>query len=524
VTLYKEKSGLYHLIKIKYKILHLIMECISHANIATFTTDTTKSNYYSEKPHFKKSEVHGDLPQTRWCGECIWKENKKIGETMKRNFGITAFLAILLFCQNAVAIQITATDISGGSANSNALSINNIGQIVGHINNESIAAYWNLSNGASISILETPGYNTPLFPTSTANGINDLGQVVGEYDNSKPWGALWNLSTGALITPSVTITNTGTVDTKGTNGGLFAINNIGQAVGEKFSLNPGVIYNASFWNLTSGVVINLDALQGGTNSHARGVNDLSQAVGYSDTASGAIHATWWNLSNGSIIDLGTLHGGSQSFAFGVNNLGQVVGAGDNDSGITHAILWDINTGSITDLGILDGGTDSMAFSINDMEQVVGSSTISGLERATLWNISDGTITDMGNIPGGTFGRAFYINNLGQAVGESGNSSGIHAALWTISTTPPTPSSLITKLVQSAQNLVNTGSLNKGQGNALIVKLQATTMALNRGNNKAAIDILHAFNDQVMAYNNAGILTTSDAQSLTNAVNNVIGMI
>lgn len=439
---------------------------------------------------------------------------------MNRNLGIIVVLSIFLLFSQTGSAQITVKDLDLTGGVSSARAINNMGQVVGHINNETIATYWNLSND-SFTLLETPG-RTIQFITSSANAINDLGQTVGEYDNSKPWAAEWNLSTGALMSPNVTIIGS-VIDTSGVPGGAFGINSLGQAVGEKFLLNPGVQYHALFWNISTGTITDLGKL-GGTNSHARGVNEIGQAVGYSDFATDAIHATLWYLSNGTIIDLGTLQGGTNSFAYSINNLGQVVGEGDNESGVTHAILWDLNTGNITDLGLLDGGTGSVAFSINDMEQAVGSSTISGLEHATFWNLSDGSITDMGTIAGGTFGTAFGINNLGQAVGESGNSTTLHATLWNIGTVQPTPKQIILKLVESAQNLVSSGILNKGQGNSLIVKFYAATNSLDKGNNNAAINQLHAVNNQVMAFNNAGILSTADAQSLTNAVNNVIGAI
>lgn len=96
-------------------------------------------------------------------------------------------------------------------------------------------------------------------------------------------------------------------------------------------------------------------------------------------------------------------------------------------------------------------------------------------------------------------------------------------MFTIAT-PPTPLQKLQKINNSIQDLVNSSILNKGQGNALMTKLRAVTMSLDKGNNDAAINVLHAFNNQVMAYNLAGILTMTDTQSLIDAVNNVISMI
>ena len=83
----------------------------------------------------------------------------------------------------------------------------------------------------------------------------------------------------------------------------------------------------------------------------------------------------------SIIDLGTL-GGTFSFAGAINERGQVVGYSETASGEIHAFLW--HQGVMTDLGTL-GGTISQAFTINERGQVVGNSdTALGEGHAALW--------------------------------------------------------------------------------------------------------------------------------------------
>ena len=136
-------------------------------------------------------------------------------------------------------------------------------------------------------------------------------------------------------------------------------------------------------------------------------------VGFSQTASGAIHGFLWE--DGSITDLGTL-GGELSQALAINNRGQVAG----DDGV-HAAIWE--NGSITDLG----GFLSEAFGINNQGQVVGSSqTATGAIHAFLWE--NGSITDLGELAG-LFSRAHGINDRGQVVGTSATSDAFHAALW-----------------------------------------------------------------------------------------------
>src|SRR5882672_10025676 len=75
---------------------------------------------------------------------------------------------------------------------------------------------------------------------------------------------------------------------------------------------------------------------GGGYGSASGINNLHQAVGSSDNASGSSHAVLW--SNGTVTDLGTL-GGSQSAGYAINDAGQVVGWAHTQSEATHAFLY-----------------------------------------------------------------------------------------------------------------------------------------------------------------------------------------
>jgi len=85
------------------------------------------------------------------------------------------------------------------------------------------------------------------------------------------------------------------------------------------------------------------------------------------------------LSQLTISDLGTL-GGTSSVASSINDRGQVVGYSQTASGELHAFLW--GKGTMTDLGTLGGNFSEAAAIINDRGQVVGSSgTGSGEEHA-----------------------------------------------------------------------------------------------------------------------------------------------
>lgn len=84
-----------------------------------------------------------------------------------------------------------------------------------------------------------------------------------------------------------------------------------------------------------------------------------------------------------------------------------------------------------------------------------------------------------------------------------------------------PNTQIENLIANVENLVNTEILNKGQGNALIAKLEAALKSLDKGNAQAACNQLQAFVNQVNAFINSGKLTPEQGQELINAANAVI---
>ena len=116
-----------------------------------------------------------------------------------------------------------------------------------------------------------------------------------------------------------------------------------------------------------------------------------------------------------VVDLGTL-GGAASEARSINEASQVVGRSLTATGETHAFLW--QNSLMTDLGTL-GTTASAANDINDNTQVVGTIGIAADLRAFLWQ--DGAMTAIG----GNGSQANAINNAGQIVGTASGA----AVVW-----------------------------------------------------------------------------------------------
>ena len=73
--------------------------------------------------------------------------------------------------------------------------------------------------------------------------------------------------------------------------------------------------------------------------------------------------------------------------------------------------------------------------------------------------------------------------------------------------------LIALLLDDIQELVEMGDLNNGNGNALLVKLQAAIQQLDKDNYIAAANQIEAFINQVEAFVATGTLTSEEGQSL-----------
>jgi len=187
-----------------------------------------------------------------------------------------------------------------GGATSQALGINDAGQVVGFseitpVNHVFHAFLWDSSDG--MQDLGTFGeFN------SYATAINNAGQVVGQITNGQ--GVLW--SDGQMIP----------LCGQPANCVPYSINNAGQIVGQSNQLAADV--HATLWD-GPGHVIDLGVLYSpeDSESYAFGMNDVGQVVGRSMPS---FRAFFWQ--DGVMSDL---LGHGPSGARAINNLGQIVG-------------------------------------------------------------------------------------------------------------------------------------------------------------------------------------------------------
>jgi uncharacterized membrane protein len=288
-----------------------------------------------------------------------------------------------------------------------------------------------------------PGYST------TARGINEAGEIVGERYRSDPdtdtregQGLLWRKSASGsyFSTELAALTNF-------PNGYPRSINDSGRIGGWAEAADLTVLAppaQAVRWERdASGTYEPTDLgtpdgfWYSETASFSEGghvLNELGRIVGGGAfLLSGPHHAYLWaDPGLSPPIDLSPSAGESFFMAYGVNDAGFVVG-GSAPSG--RAILWEADLAGDyvqVELPMPLGGQRATAHDINDSGQIVGMVD----RRAVIWEKSASghyVAGDLGSPPGGTSSRAYAINDAGDVIGwaavsESG-ATFHHAVLW-----------------------------------------------------------------------------------------------
>jgi probable HAF family extracellular repeat protein len=338
-----------------------------------------------------------------------------------------------------------------GGTWSNAVAINDVGQIIGGADN---------ATGVSRSVLWKEGVIRDLGPW-WAKDINNAGQVVG---SDGPRAVLWQ---DGVLRDLGTLPGSSQCDATG-------INDRGQVIGTCLIQGAPTVFR---WQ--DGVMTDLGTPPGtwsgayGSGLSASAINDVGQILVWGNRALRVgpyaylwADGTWrpilppgdnvatvhdinnagqvagesggyrlaFRWENGVATNLGPLGNSGLSEANGINDEGQVVGRiVVGCCGTSDAFLWD--NGVMSDLGGLPNFFNE-ARGINDAGQVVGDGLFSGqIYHALLWSprpaaSTTDAIIDLGTLPGDVSSRAAAINNLDQVVGVSWNAAGASRGfLW-----------------------------------------------------------------------------------------------
>ena len=305
-----------------------------------------------------------------------------------------------------VTIEIVNLGNLGGTE-AGAVAINEAGQIAGYSSTPSGGRAFLWENGVMRNLGVPPG-----FTSSRAEGINNLGHVVGYamVQTNGVWNArafVWTPENGMQLLTGSTYSTARAINDNGvisgfakkpdgtyagavwTNGVIqflpdgtseaWDINSLGQVVvpcGPKVTVGNGTWSSTCIWSAAGG--LQYAAALRGSVGEPIGINDNGDITGWGpQAATDSAHA--YVTRGGVVQDLGA-PGGVSSAGMKISANGFIVGR-VND----RAVLW-YPTGSMITLPGFVGSAGKEALDVNSRGEVVGSITVSGRRSSTKYAV------------------------------------------------------------------------------------------------------------------------------------------
>jgi hypothetical protein len=455
--------------------------------------------------------------------------------------------------------------IIGHTATSNVVEGNYIGTDVNGTSKLANGTGVLIQNGATNNTIGgTAAGASNLISGNSGHGVDIIGSAttgLGDPQDIPGSGTTGNFVEGNYIGTDVTGTaalangGDGVDVTAGASGNTIGGTTAGNGNTIAFNIGDGVFVDSGAGNTIRGNSIHDNA---GLGIRLNSANNANNNQAYPLLASAVVSTTGTTIT-GSLTSTpnatvtldfyANVAPDPSGFGEGQTYLGTATAATDNNGKATFSIMLPVmaTRGQFVTATVTDPAGNTSEFSNNALIPVQVATTTavaasvnpSVLNQAVTFTASV-TPAGGGGTPTGTVQFQIDGVSVGSPVTMTGGSAGFSIATLSVGTHTITAvysgdgnffasTGSLTETVYSAQqqdtqiinqvnNLVTTGVLNSGNGNALIVKLNSATSSLNAGNTTAGVNQLNAFINQVNAFQKSGKLTSAQAQSLIAAAN------
>jgi hypothetical protein len=255
-----------------------------------------------------------------------------------------------------------------------------------------------------------------------AEGINDLGEIVGYYSDSQGNAQGFYRSAAGVLSP---LNFPGATSTE-----VYGINKSG-AISGLYRNAQGTFGFVEFGGVYASFVIPGESFPA---TEGFGINNIAQVIVYSQ-AIGA--PTWVRSADGATYTITSVPGAPWNVGRGINDSGQTVGTACLGPNCQLPYLMEADHVSYSLLSVPGATQGASAFGINNLGDIVGEGSSTTNEFGFV-RLADGAY-DMLQVPGGIYTNINGINDREWIVGNFSDSTGTYAFL---AEPVPEPNSLL----------------------------------------------------------------------------------